>query len=132
MAIHPPGEGLRGGWGAVGLPIFRVALTLIATALHEFVLTLALTSVLSMNPKIVRRTPHPSPVPIGSSDAEREKRSLLLDDGLRRVVQGFKARMKIRRNLSPAKSGFLLARFWVCEESPNQSSRLVRTDGMRD
>ena len=48
-----------------------------------------------MNPKIVGRTPHPGPLPIGSADAERGKRSLRLDDGLRRVVQGFKARNSI-------------------------------------
>jgi len=29
-----------------------------------------------MNPKMVKRTPHPGPFPIGSADAEREKRSL--------------------------------------------------------
>jgi hypothetical protein len=61
-----------------------------------------LTLALPMNPKMVGHTPHPGPLPIGSADAEREKRSLRPDDGLRRVVQEFKARIRIRRNLSPA------------------------------
>jgi hypothetical protein len=55
-----------------------------------------------MNQKMVGRTPHPDPLPIGFAGAEREKRSLRPDDGLRRVVQGFKAGIRIRRNLSPS------------------------------
>jgi len=46
------------------------------------------TPCLSMSPKLVGQTPHPSPLPIGSADAERGKRSLRLDACLRRVVQG--------------------------------------------
>jgi len=49
-----------------------------------------------MNPKMVGRTPHPGPLPIGSADsadAEREKRSQRLGDVLSRVVQGDKARV---------------------------------------
>jgi hypothetical protein len=48
-----------------------------------FVLTPALTQTLPMNPKMVGRTPHPGPLPIGFADAERGRRSLRLDDGLR-------------------------------------------------
>ena len=49
-----------------------------------------------MNPKMVKRTPHPGPLPIGSADsadAEREKRSQRLGEVLSRVVQGFNARI---------------------------------------
>jgi hypothetical protein len=45
-----------------------------------------------MNLKMVRRTPHPGPLPIGSADsadAEREKRSQRPDTGIGRVVEGF-------------------------------------------
>jgi hypothetical protein len=48
----------------------------------------------SHEPKMVARTPHPGPLPIGSedsADAEREKRSPRLGDLLSRVVQGFNA-----------------------------------------
>jgi len=42
-----------------------------------------------MNPKMVERTPHPGPLPIGSADsadAERENRSQRLDVGMRRIA----------------------------------------------
>ena len=58
--------------------------------------------ILPMNPKMVERTPHPGPLPIGSAnsaDAEREKRSQRLDEIMRRMVQGFNARM-VRGNRS--------------------------------
>ena len=51
---------------------------------------------LPMNPKMVERTPHPGPLPIGSADsadAEREKRSQRLGDVLSWVAQGFNARI---------------------------------------
>ena len=44
---------------------------------------------------MVGRTPHPGPLPIGSADsadAERVKRSPRLDEIVRRMVHGFKAR----------------------------------------
>ena len=46
------------------------------------------------NPKMVGRTPHPGPLPIGSADsadAEREKRSQRPDEIVRRMVHGFNA-----------------------------------------
>jgi hypothetical protein len=49
-----------------------------------------------MNPKMVERTPHPGPLPIGSADsadAERGKRSQRLVDVQSRVVQGVNARI---------------------------------------
>jgi len=57
-----------------------------------------------MNSKMVERTPHPGPLPIGSADsadAEREKRSQRLVAGVRRMVQWFNARM-FRGILIPA------------------------------
>ena len=45
-----------------------------------------------MDFKMVRRTPHPGPLPTGSADsagAEREKRALGFADGMRWVVRGF-------------------------------------------
>ena len=45
-----------------------------------------------MNPKMVERTPHPGPLPIGSADsaeAEREKRTQRLGKIVRRMVHGF-------------------------------------------
>ena len=48
--------------------------------------------------------PHPGPLPIGSADsadAEREKRSLRQAVGMRRVVQGFKARNSVWENSHP-------------------------------
>jgi hypothetical protein len=65
-----------------------------------------------MNPKIVGHTPPPDPLPIGSADAERGKRSLRLDDGLRRAVQRFKSRISMRRNLTPSFSPIEAEREW--------------------
>ena len=58
------------------------------------------TAVLPKNPKREERAPHPDPLPIGSADAEREKRSPQLDIGMPRLVHGFKARNRIRGNLA--------------------------------
>ena len=49
-----------------------------------------------MNPKMVERTPHPGPLPIGSADfadAEREKHTRRLGKIVHRMVHGFIARM---------------------------------------
>ena len=72
---------------AAPVPIFREALPLIATTLHEFVLTLALTCVLSMNPEMVGRTPHPCP-PHEPQDCTVDFLQLVKIE-----VQGFKARI---------------------------------------
>src|SRR5580704_16984962 len=53
--------------------------------------------------KMVKRAPHPGPLPIGSADsadAEREKRSQRPGEVTRSVVQGFNARI-LRGILSP-------------------------------
>jgi len=58
---------------------------------------------LPMDPKMVERTPHPGPLPIGSADsadAEREKGSQRLGDALSLVIQGFNARNFLRENFS--------------------------------
>ena len=58
--------------------------------------------ILPMNSKMVERTPHPGPLPIGSADsadAEREKRSQRLGDFWSWIVQGFNARNFLRKNL---------------------------------
>ena len=54
-----------------------------------------------MNPKMVGRTPHPGPLPIGSADsadAEREKRPQRLDGIERGVVPGFNVCISYSRN----------------------------------